>query len=204
MEKFNYGGSIKFINSNFGQYKSSAVAVDAGVHYSDSANKFYASVLVKNMGTQLKTYAGEREDLPFDFQIGITKRLAKAPLGFSLTAQHLQRFNIFYNDTTFNNANEFTAKNNFVNKLLNHFVIASHIYLGNNLEGTIGYNFLRRSELNIGSSGNGLNGFSLGIRIKLQKLQILYAHSNYQKNAGYNQLGITMQLNKFFGLGKDL
>jgi hypothetical protein len=84
---------------------------------------------------------------------------------------------------------------------LNHFVVASHIYLGNNLEATLGYNHLRRQELNIGSSGNGLNGFSMGVRLKFSKLQVLYARSNYQRNISYNQLGLTLSLKEFSGLG---
>jgi hypothetical protein len=203
LEKWNYGASLKFISSNYGPYKSSALAVDIGLHYSDTANGFTAGLLAKNMGAQLKTYAGETEDMPFDLQIGLTKRLAKAPLGFSFTARHLHQFDILYNDTTFNNENNFSANSGFFNKVLNHFVIASHIYLGNNLEATVGYNHLRRTELNTGS-GNGLNGFSFGLRAKFQKLQVLYARSQYQKNIAYNQLGITLVLNQLFGLGKDL
>jgi hypothetical protein len=106
LEKFSYGASLKFIYSSYQQFKSTALAVDFGLHYTDSANHFFASFVAKNMGAQLKTYAGEREDLPFDLQIGITKKLAKAPLGFSLTAQHLHHFDILYNDTTFNNDND--------------------------------------------------------------------------------------------------
>ena len=199
LDRWNYGASLKFVNSGYQQYKSNAIALDVGVHYTDSANHLYASVLAKNMGIQFRTYAGEREDLPFDLQIGITKRLSKAPFGFSLNAQHLHQFNIFYNDTTFNTENDIQSPNNFFNKLLNHFVLASHIYLGDHLEATLGYNHLRRKELNIGSEGNGLNGFSMGLRIKFQKLQVLYARSNYQRNISYNQLGLSIQLNKFFG-----
>ena len=201
-DKIRYGGTLKLINSNYGQYKSSALALDVGLHFSDTANLFYAGLLVKNMGVQLKTYAGEGEDMPFDMQIGITKRLKNAPLGFSFTAQHLQRFDILYNDTLFNNDNNVSVRNNFFNKLVNHFVIAGHIYAGNHLEATLGYNRLRRSELNIGTSGNGLNGFSMGLRLMFQKLQVQYARSNYQKNVAYNQLGITMHFDKL--LGKDL
>lgn len=204
LEKWNYGISLKFIRSNYGLYKSSAMALDFGIYYSDTLNNFYASVLAKNMGVQLKTYAGENENLPFDLQVGITKRLAKAPLGFSITAQQLHQFNISYNDTTFNNENDLSSNNGFFKKLLNHFVVASHIYLGNNLEASLGYNHLRRSELNVGSSGNGLNGFSMGLRAKFSKLQILYARSNYQRNISYNQLGLTLHLDQLFGLGKEL
>ncbi len=197
-ERISYGATLKFINSNYGIYKSSALAMDVGLHYSDTAHLFYAGLLATNMGTQLKTYAGESEDLPFDLQIGITKKLAKAPLGFSLTAQHLHRFDILYNDTTFNAENSLSANKGFFNKLFNHFIIATHIYAGTHLEATIGYNRLRRSELNIGSTGNGLNGFSLGLRVIFQKLQVLYARSNYQKNVSYNQLGLTMNLQQLF------
>jgi hypothetical protein len=204
LERWNYGASLKFINSSYSLYKSGAVALDFGVLYSDSSNFLTASVLAKNMGVQLKTYAGETEDIPFDLQIGITKRLANAPFGFSFTAQHLHRLNMVYNDANFNADNDFSSNNNFFNKLFNHFVIASHIYLGNNLEATLGYNHLRRQELNIGSSGNGLNGFSMGVRIKFAKLQVLYARSSYQRNVSYNQLGLTLQMNQLFGLEKDL
>lgn len=201
LEKWNYGATLKFIHSSYQLYRSSAMALDVGVHYSDTAHLFSASLLAKNMGIQLTTYAGEREDLPFDFQLGLTKRLAKAPFGFSFTGQQLHHFNIHYNDTTFNNQNDLASGNSFFNKFMNHFVIATHVYLGSNLEATLGYNHLRRSELNIGSSGNGLNGFSMGIRLKFQKLQLQYARSNYQRNISYNQLGLTLHMDRLFGFG---
>lgn len=204
LEKWQYGASLKFIHSGYGQYRSSAIATDIGIHYSDSTNNFYAGLVAKNMGFQLKTYAGEAEDLPFDLQVGITQKLANAPFGFSFTAQQFHRFDILYNDTTFNNENDLQDNDRFVNKLLNHFVIASHIYLGRNVEATLGYNHLRRNELNMGTGGNGLNGFSMGVRVKFQKLQLAYARSNYQRNIAYNQIGITLNADKLFGLGKDL
>jgi hypothetical protein len=204
LERWDYGASLKFINSSYQLYRSNAIALDFGVLYSDSSNLFTASVMAKNMGFQLKTYAGESEDLPFDLQIGLTKRLAKAPFGFSITAQHAHQFNLLYNDADFNADNNFSSNTNFFNRLLNHFVVASHIYLGNNLEAMLGYNYLRRQELNVGSSGNGLNGFSMGMRMKFSKLQILYARSNYQRNVSYNQLGLTLQMNQLFGFGKEL
>lgn len=204
LDNWSYGATLKFICSNYQLYTSSAIAVDFGVLYSDTSNHFFASVLAKNMGVQIKTYAGEGEDLPFDLQIGITKRLIKAPLGFSITAQHLHQFNLVYDDADFNTNNNFSSNNNFVYKLFNHFVMATHIYLGNNLEATIGYNHLRRQELNIGSSGNGLNGFSMGLRVKFSKIQILYARSNYQRNVSYNQLALALQMDQLFGLGKEL
>lgn len=200
LEKWTYGGTIKFINSSYQQYTSTAIAVDFGLLYVDSVNNFSASFVAKNMGVQLKTYAGEKEDLPFDLQVGITKRLSKAPFGFSLTAHHLHNFNISYNDTIFNNDNGFSSPSAF-NKIFNHLVIAAHVYLGQQLEATIGYNHLRRYELSIPDGSNGLTNISAGLRIKFSKLQILYARSAYQKGISHNQIGITVNLNKLVGVG---
>ncbi len=76
LEKWNYGATIKFISSNYGQYRSNGLAMDIGLLFSDTAKLFSASVVAKNMGFQLKKYNGSSaDDLPFDLQIGFTKRL---------------------------------------------------------------------------------------------------------------------------------
>lgn len=205
-EKWNYGATLKFISSDYGQYRSNGLAIDAGVLFHDSSKLFSASVVAKNMGTQLKKYEGtDPDDLPFDLQIGFTKRLAKAPFGFSLTAQRVHQFNISYSDTTFNNENAFdnSTRNKFsLDKLLNHFVLATTVYVGDRVEVVGGYNFLRRKELSIGNTTNGLNGFSLGAGVLLGKLQLRYARAYYQGNTAFNQLGLNMKLNEYFGLGK--
>ncbi|HEX6193156.1 MAG TPA: type IX secretion system protein PorQ [Chitinophagaceae bacterium] len=206
LQRWNYGAALKFINSNYGQYRSNGIAMDVGVRYSDTANLLSVSILAKNMGFQLKQYAGtDPGDMPFDLQIGLTKRLKNAPLSFSVTAHHLHQFDISYNDTTFNNDNDFDNGSDAgfsLDKLFRHFVFASTVYIVDRVEVQAGYNFLRRKELNIGSGGNGLNGFSFGVAVLLNKLTIRYARAQYQSNTGYNQLGLNLQLNQYFGLGK--
>jgi hypothetical protein len=206
LDKWNYGVTVKFINSNYGQYRSNGVAMDVGVLYSDTAKLFFASVLAKNMGAQLKTYTGTTaDDLPFDLELGITQRLKNAPFSFSITGHHVHHFDIQYNDTLFNNDNGFangTKKQFSFDKLFRHIILASTIYIGDKVEATIAYNHLRRQELNIGNSANGFNGFSVGAGVILEKMQIRYARSWYQNNTAYNQLGINLTLNKYFGLGK--
>lgn len=205
LEKWNYGLTIKIINSNYGQFRSSGIAADLGLLFHDTVNLFSASIVAKNMGTQLKRYNGTTaDDLPFDLQIGFTKRLAKAPLAFSLTAQRIHRFDILYNDTLFNNENGFenARQNKFtIDKLINHLIIGTTIYAGDRVEVQAGYNFLRRKELNIGNLSNGLNGFSIGAGVLFGKLQVRYARAYYQSNTAYNQFGLNMQLNQYFGLG---
>lgn len=201
LENWTLGATLKFIYSSYGLFRSSALAADIGVHYLDSSHQVSASLLIKNMGAQLRTYAGEAEELPFDLQAGITKRLAKAPFGFSLTAQHLQTFNLLYNDTTFNRDTNFSSSTSAFAKLLTHLVLATHLYVGPNIEASLGYNFLRRRELSTGTEGNGLTGFSGGLRVRFSKLQVQYARSAYQRGVAANQIGLTLHLDRLFGLG---
>jgi len=206
LNRWTYGASLKFINSSYGTYRSNGLAVDVGLLYRDSSGTFSASVLVKNMGTQLKKYTGSKpDDLPFDIQVGITRKLEGSPFRFSITAQKLNQFDMSYTDTLFNNENGFENNNSgkfSFDKIFRHLVLAAHISIGEYIELQTGYNFLRRKELNIGNAGNGLNGFSIGMGALFGKLQIRYARAYYQSNTAYNQFGINMQLNKYFGLGK--
>jgi hypothetical protein len=206
LEKWNYGATLKYVQSNYGSYRSSGVAMDLGIHYHDSARSFSAAALARNIGTQLRSYpGGGREDFPFDLQIGITKKLGGAPFSFSLTAQRVHRFDILYNDTAYNSANgipnspdgKFT-----MDKLFRHFIFSATVHAGDRMEFYAGFNFLRRKELNAGEAGNGMNGFSFGAAVYFGKLHLGYARSYYQRNLALNQFGIGMKLNEYFGLGK--
>jgi hypothetical protein len=197
LETWNYGITVKFINSNYGPYRSNGLAADFGVLYRDSSKLFSAGALVKNLGFQIKKYEGTApDDLPFDLQAGLTQRLKDAPFSFSLTVQHMHKFNIRYNDTAYNNSNGFQNEKGrqFFGKLIDHLIVATTLYAGERIEVQAGYNFLRRRELNIGNSGNGLNGFSLGVGAKLGKVNVRYARAYYQSNTAYNQFGISFRL----------
>ncbi len=200
-ERFWLGATFKFINSSYGQYTSNAVAIDIGVSYFDTANGLQISVLAKNIGTQLKTFnnTNKKEELPFDVQFGITKRLAKAPIQLSLTAYHLQQLSINYNDSNFNAAegNDNTT-NNILDKTLSHLIVASQFFIGDKLELTAAYNFLRSKDLSAYNVSNGLNGFTAGAGLKLKKLHINYGTGFYQRNL-FHQISLT-----FNWQGKDL
>lgn len=197
LERWFYGATIKFIGSNYGMYNSYGLALDFGLNYIDTSNLLQIGFVAKNMGLQLKTYSGTGEDLPFDLQIGITKRLLHAPLQFSVTAQRLHQFNLLYRDTTFNTDNYGDPGNEgFFNKLFQHFVFAVQGYIDNRIELTMGYNVLRQTELSITNTSNGLTGFSFGVGVLLKKMQVRYARSQYQQGVGYNQFGLNVELGK--------
>lgn len=196
-EKWWIGLTTKFISSNYGIYRSNGIAVDAGLAYFDKENKLQISVIAKNMGTQLRAYNGTvtREELPFDLQAGITKRLLNAPLQFSLTAHHLHRFDVFYNDTLFNAQEGDTrfGTNNSFQKLMAHLVFSTDVFLSNQFQITAALNLMRRQSLNAYNITNGLNGFSLGFGVFLNKLHIRYATGFYQQNL-FHQISLNFNL----------
>jgi hypothetical protein len=204
-ERWIYGASLKFISSNYGMYRSSGVAADLGLSYLDSANGLQAALVIKNMGTQLRGYyASGKEELPFDLQLGLSKRLANAPLQFSLTANRLHRFDVTYNDTAFNTENglENSGQKFSFDNIFRHIILATQVYITDKVELSVGYNYLRRRELNIGNSGNGINGFSAGVGVLFKKLQIRYARSYYQATRSYHQVGLNIPLNEYTSMGK--
>lgn len=197
-DRIHYGATLKFIQSNYGIYRSNAIAFDAGIHYADSTG-WQLSLVLKNMGAQLKAYAGtEKDDLPFDIQFGVSRQLNKAPIRLSLTAHHLQRFDMLYNDTAFNNQNGIENSDSFLDKSLNHLVVGVQIFPSKNLELSAGYNFLRRSELRIANGSNGLAGFSVGAGLLFKKFNFRYARSMFQKSIASNQLGLNILLSEYF------
>jgi len=206
LNRWVYGATFKYIASNYGTVRSSAIAADVGLLYRDTTNFLQISLVAMNMGGVLKKYTtGVNEELPFDLVFGISKKLAKAPIQFSLTAHQLHRFNLLYNDTLFNQeiGDPFQASKGFtIDKLFRHFIFSTQILIGKKVEVTVGYNYLRRAELRLPNYPNGLVGFSLGVGAILPKLHLRYGRTYYQNTTAYNQLSLNLPLNRYFGFGK--
>lgn len=194
---WHYGATIKWVQSNYGIYKSSGLAADVALSYIDTSQLLQIAFVAKNMGTSLTQFDADAiQELPFDVQLGITKRLAKAPIQFSLTAHHLHRFNIYYKDTIFlqeEGEDILNDKKNTTEKIFAHLIFATQVFINDKIELTMGYNFLRRQSLNALNVANGLNGFTLGVGVTLKKIQIRYATGFYQRNT-FHQFGINTTL----------
>jgi hypothetical protein len=194
-ERWFYGASLKFINSRYGAYTSMGIASDIGISYYDEESMIQAGFVAKNMGVQIKTYANQFEDLPFDLLLGATKQLEKAPIRFSLTAQRLHQFDLLYKDDSFDLDNYgVSVKNGIATKLMSHLIAGTDLLIGEKLVFSVGYNFLRRKELMIRNLSNGLTGFGYGIRLNLNSLQFQYARTHYQSTYSQHQVSLIYKL----------
>lgn len=212
LEHWRYGATIKWAGSRlYNDMSANAAMVDVGVNYFDTSMLLDVGITAKNMGVMIKKYTpGESaEPLPFDLQLGISKKFKHLPLRLFTTLHHLYRWDIRYsnpadltgtsaiggNDTVVDN------KSHFGDKLFRHFIFGAELTLGKRIVVTGSYNVLRRKELAL-STQTGLAGFAFGLGINLNKFQVHYGRSYYHIAGAYNEIGITMMLNKLVGMGK--
>lgn len=201
LERWHYGVTLQYIRSGYQQYHSTGLGVNIGLTYQDTTNQWQAGFVAKNMGLQLSTYtAGNKEPLPFDLQIGVSKKLEHIQL--SATLHHIYQFDVRYADPAFEEGNIITngdttaTGNKAADKIFRHFVLAAQWEIGRYVELTAGYNHLRRQEL-AEPQQKGLSGFSGGLGILTRKLQLRYTRSWYQRSAALNQLGINVPLKEW-------
>lgn len=169
------GITAKFIASYIGDYNSLAMGVDLGVNYYDPEREWSLSAVAKNLGGQLKAYEEEYEKMPFDLQVGVTKRLTGAPFRLSATLTDLTHWN---------------------NRFVNHLNMGVDIMLSQTIWVGAGYNFRRADEMTILSTDEESNhgaGLSLGAGIQLERFKLNLAYGKYHVSS--NSIIINAALN---------
>ena len=202
------GATLKPVYSALETYTSFGLAMDAGVSYNDSANLFSAGLVLRNMGTQLKGYYSDEgvqhiEPMPFNVELGITKKFAHAPLRFSITLQNLQQWDLNYQSTNQPvsdlNATPIpvTASNiGFVDMAFRHTIFAVELVPTKNFYLTASYNHRRHQEMAM-SGFKSMAGFSFGGGIKLYKFHVGFGMSQFQVGNYSYQFSISTSLNEF-------
>ena len=174
------GSTLKWIQSNYGVYKSSAIALDVALRYTSTNELNQGSILLTNIGSQIKTYTS-KESLPFNLILGWSIKLEKAPIQFSITAQKMSVWNSLYYDANFANQEGYQEPAS-VQNLFNHLIVGTEAYVGSQVELDFGYNFIRRFDLNVQNQQNWFNGFSAGMGVKLPRTKIQYGNAFFQRN----------------------
>ncbi len=205
-DRWSYGASLKFGGAQYAGYSSFALLLDAGVYYTDTARGLSLGAVAKNIGLQLKKFNTSipSEPLPFDFQIGLTKKFAHLPFRLSVVAHHFFQWNIRYDnpadvsrDVLFGDDAAESEQSYFFDKFFRHFTFGGEILLGKKLHMTLAYNHLRRSELTI-KNARGLGGFSMGLDLYYKKWSLHYGKAVYNQVGGTNHLGLNLYLGEFF------
>ncbi|MFM7021369.1 MAG: type IX secretion system protein PorQ [Flavobacteriales bacterium] len=207
-EKFSVGSNLKLIYSQLFQYRSMGAAMDfAGTYY--NPDKFFgASVVVRNAGAQLTTYVdGNREPLPLDIQVGISKKLAHAPFRFVLVGHNLQSRSMYFQNlgdqsqssSLFgSDSTDAESKTNWGQEIARRTALGVEFIPVESFALRVGYNYQRQQEMKLGGDNKlGMVGFSLGMQIKIRMLTFQYAWSNYSVAGSAHFLALSAKVSDF-------
>ncbi|MEG1749753.1 MAG: type IX secretion system protein PorQ [Tannerellaceae bacterium] len=193
-ERWRGGASLKFLYSSLESYTSIALGVDVGLSYYDSEKGFSAGFTLKNVGAQLKAYNEQRSKMPWDIQLGVTKKMTHAPIRFSLTAMYLNKWKFDYVD----DANKDTYKgDNFFQALAKHFVIGIDYIPNENFWIGIGYNPKTSMDMKLKTGGSGLAGFSAGAGVKIKMFDIGASVAKYHPSAMSLMISVSTTISDF-------
>lgn len=193
-----YGGiNVKLITSKLEQYNSIGGALDLGIIYIDDGLNFNASLVVRNVGAQFTTYAGTKENLPFEVDLGLSQTLENVPIRWHLTFENLQKWPIGVSNparaTTDLDGNQAQEKVGFLNETLRHTIVGAELFPEKGFNIRLGYNFRRSEELRIVDQRN-FSGLSFGIGLKLNKMRFAYTHARYSSASNTNFFGLQIDL----------
>jgi len=166
--------------SHLERYTSFGFAIDLGASWHNRSNLFSAGLVLKNMGYQVTSYAGEPEqNLPFEIQAGISQRLPHAPFRFSMTFRHLEKFDLTHTYIPLQATEEEDAESSeFFENMLRHIILGAELMPHKNFYFSGGYNYQRRSELKIDKKPSTV-GFSWGFGINTSWLNIEFGRATY-------------------------
>ena len=200
---FSVGANFNMLFSHYESYSSLGVGVDLATMFHDDKSNINATLLVRNIGYQIKGYTkSNHEPLPLEVLAGISYKFHHAPFRLSIMGKDLMNWDLTYNDPdlvpTIDQLTGDTIpvpRANFISKLAYHTNFGIEILPKDNFFIRMGFNFARRNGLGV-DGRRGAAGISFGMGLKLTKFSFNYGVSFYSAAGITNALGLTYNLNE--------
>lgn len=166
------GATGKVLYSKYGSYSSVALAVDLGINYYNEDTDFSTSLVLANMGGQVKAFADKREPVPFNLQWGFTKGIAHLPVRLSVTLTDLTRWSA---DDFYVSGGETPSAGRII---MNHLNLGLDILPSQQFYLSLGYNIRRANELTAAGSSHAA-GFTCGAGLHIKRIKFGLAYAKY-------------------------
>lgn len=191
--KLRGGVTAKLIYSGYESYSSVAIGFDVGLSYYNKADGFSSGIVIKNIGTQVSAYNEERVGLPWDLQMGFSKKMNHAPIRISATAIYLSQWDFSKVDAAYGLD---SSNDSFLKTAFKHLVFGVDYIPSENFWLGVGYNPKVNSDMKI-QEGNQWGGWSLGAGVRVSKFSIGFSMAPYHPSASSYHFSLGMDLSKF-------
>lgn len=193
------GANLKFIHSSIANFSSSGFAADIGFIYYKSSKPYIFSLVLRNIGTQISTYNGESEKLPFEIAIGGSYMLENVPIRTYFTIDNLQQWDVSEpnpsNQTSDLDGNVTEENISFLDNAFRHVIVGAELFPKRAVNLRVGYNFRRGKELQL-QNVRTFGGISFGFGLRMNKVKVNYAYSSYHTASNTSTIGLSIDLNK--------
>lgn len=162
------GIAVNALYSAYADYTAFALATDLGINYYDADRDLSLSVVLANLGGQVKRFNEQYDRLPFDIRLGWSQSFGTFPIRFSITAWNLTKWKLPYYETGDGSSTGAPSiKESFGTNLFRHLVFGLDLISSPNYYVTLGYNYKTRTDMST-YSRSFLSGFSLGGGLRLR------------------------------------
>lgn len=187
------GANLKIAYSNYEQYSALAIAADLGVNYYDEEKDLSLSLVLKNMGGQVKRFHDRYVRVPFDIQLGYMQTIGNLPLQVSVTANNLTRWKIPYYSYNSNDEEILLVKNGFFTNFFRHLIFGVQYQPTDAFYACIAYNYKTRTDMSA-YKASFLSGFSIGAGFKIKGFYIGAAYAMPHKSASSLMVNLSCSL----------
>ncbi|TGD59855.1 type IX secretion system protein PorQ [Flavobacterium humi] len=195
--KLYIGANAKFISSTLESYNSFGVAADLGAIYVDDKNDINYGLVVRNLGTQVTTYAGQNEKLPVEVIAGISQELENVPIRWHLTLENLQKWKVGFSNPARGeqtiDGEVIEEKVGFLGNAFRHVIFGAEVFPKKAFSLRVSYNFRRAAELKIVEQRT-FSGISAGFGIRFTKFRFDYSYSRYTLASNTSLFGLMINL----------
>lgn len=205
-ERIRGGINLKIASGSYESYNAFGIGIDIGFIYQKPGANYSWALVMKNFGGELNGLTDEKRFMPFDLQIGYTRKLAHLPFRFSIIGHQLQQWYVRFDDPAVDTQTDIfgntTTKGGFskaVDNIFRHLIFNGEFLIGKQEQFRlrVGYNHLRKQELKV-STFRSLAGFSLGFGFNIKKIRFDYGLGYYHIAGASNHLSIRMNMDRIF------
>lgn len=190
------GISLKMLYSGYADYTAFALSTDIGLNYFNPDRDQSFSVVLANLGGQIKRFDQAYDRLPFDVRLGWSQSFGSFPVRFSVTAWNLTKWSLPYVDSGDGSSeSEPQVKDSFGSNLFRHLVFGADLISSDKFYLGLGYNYKTRTDMAT-YSRSFLSGWSLAGGIRTRSFGVGLAFAQPHTGATTFMVNLTLNLNE--------